>query len=256
MLVELIGSAGCGKSSVARRVDRALAERGCDRLGFDELEEAGRRFGERRIKRRGAFGKAWMLAPTVVRHPVFVAAVYALALLHGAPRAPRVRHANRALAHVRMLERIARGDRVVLVHEGFFQMLWSMTVESAALRGRPLIRFLLRRYRRMLAPVGILFCIGDEAARERVFQRVAGHRFSASSSAARREAFPKWLAYHRAIVALAPADLVVARVDATQPIEPLAREVGDIVLRVTAACRSDGPETARGPTLHGAGAGR
>jgi SAM-dependent methyltransferase len=233
MIFELIGPAGCGKTSVARLVYRALDESGLDHVGFSELQRADRSFGEKRITRQNFFGKTWTLLPLIVRHPTVVAATLLLAGLHGGPYKRRFRQANRALAHIQMVKRITRngGERILVLHEGLLQMLWSTTVESEALRGRPLVRYLLRRYQRILHPRGILFRIDDRRAQERVFQRAEGNRFSAKSNERRRAEFPKWLAYHRQLVDLAPAGLIHATVDASQPLEALARDVTDAVLR-------------------------
>jgi thymidylate kinase len=245
MVFELIGPAGCGKTTVARLVDRALDERGVDHVGWAELEAADRRFGEKRITRYNFPGKTWMLLPLFLRHPSVVAGVFALALLHGPPQKRRIRQANRALAHVRMVKRLARRHpgRVLVLHEGLLQMLWSTTVESEQLRGRWIVRHLLRRYQRILAPRGILFRIDDQSAQERVFQRTSGNRFSVTSSEQRRREFPRWLAYHRELVAMAPPGLIAATVDATQPVEALAGDVTDAILACVAkpgAARSAG----------------
>jgi hypothetical protein len=251
MLVELIGPAGCGKTTVARELDARLAALGVDRVGMDELAAIDRRIGEKRITRYNFPGKTWMLLPLALRHPTVVAGVFALALLHGPPRKRRIRQANRALAHFRMLKRLRRRTRgrVLVVHEGLLQMLWSTTVESEALRGRWIVRHVLRRYQRVLAPHGILFRIDDATAQERVFQRTHGNRFSASSSAERRRDFPRWLAYHRELVALAPPGLVRDVVDASEPLDALVRRVGEAILARVAA----GPQGARGaPRLAGA----
>jgi hypothetical protein len=229
MLFELIGPAGCGKTTVARAVDRALCEGGTAHVGFEELE-AERRSSEQRLKRGSALGKLCMLLPLLLRHPSVVASLYLLALLHGPPLKLRIRHANRALAHLLLLRRLDRGDRILLVHEGFMQMLWSLTVESRALRGVALIRHLLRVYQRMLAPHGILFCIDEQRVTERVFQRTVGNRFSAKSSEQRRREFPRWLEYQRRLVELAPPGLIATKVDATQPLEALAGDVARTIL--------------------------
>lgn len=237
VLIELIGPAGCGKTTVAELVDRALAERGVPHVGLAELEAADRRFGEKRITQYNFPGKTWMILPLALRHPTVVIDVFALAYLHGQPRKRRIRQANRVLAGFRMLKRLRRRHRgqVLVVHEGVVQMLWSMLVESEELRGRWLIRHFLRRYHRVLGPAGIRFVIDDATVQERVFQRTRGKRFSASSSEQRRQEFPRWLDYHRELIALAPPGLIHATVDASGPPEAIARQVTELILARVAA---------------------
>ncbi len=227
MFFELIGPAGCGKTTTARVVDRRLAALGVPHLPMAELHAADRAFGEKRITRRRFFGKTWMLLPMIARHPTVVASMFLLAFAHGQPYKRRIRQANRALAHLSMGKRLARRTRreAVVLHEGFVQMVWSTTVESERLRLRFLVRYLLWRYRRILRPRGILFRIDDDEAQERVFQREGGNRFSAGSSDRRRREFPRWLDYHRQLLELAPRDLIVATVDATRPLDRLAEDV-------------------------------
>ena len=237
VLIELIGPAGCGKTTVAHLVDRALAERGVPHVSLAELEAADRRFGEKRITQYNFPGKTWMILPLALRHPTVVIDVFALAYLHGQPRKRRIRQANRVLAGFRMLKRLRRRHRgqVLVVHEGVVQMLWSMLVESEELRGRWLIRHFLRRYHRVLGPAGIRFVIDDATVQERVFQRTRGKRFSASSSEQRRQEFPRWLDYHRELIALAPPGLIHATVDASGPPEAIARQVTELILARVAA---------------------
>ncbi|MDH3663108.1 MAG: hypothetical protein OEU92_24315 [Alphaproteobacteria bacterium] len=236
MLIELIGPAGCGKTETARRAEAILREGGIEVLGFDRLEELESEIGTRSFR---AYRRATRWRATVgllMKCPDIILPILFLSWLYGpeestGTRARRERHAGRALGHVRMALALRRtaADRVVLMHEGFTQVLWTLLIDSPSLRAKGLIRFTLARYHQRFRQLGVRLVVDDDTVMQRVFARDDKGRFNRDSSDQQRRDFPRWLEDHRALVAMLPDGLIEAEVDGSGSSERVA---GDLAAAV------------------------
>jgi hypothetical protein len=84
-----------------------------------------------------------------------------LALLHGKPASRRVRKAQRVLAHAQFVAHLHERfpDRVIVLHEGVAHFVWSLVIESRALRGIGLIESLLADYYASVSPALVVLRI-------------------------------------------------------------------------------------------------
>lgn len=238
MFVELIGPAGSGKTTVARLLDAPLAAAGIAACSFAELDRLNRQFGEHSLKPLG-FRRVFVLAPLYWRHPRIAFGLLAIAVAHGPPFRKRLRRARRVLGHFLFMLRLEeRGEeRVLVMHEGFLQRLWSVVIESKELRLEGVIRSVLADYHALLRPVAIALEVDDEVAAARVFARNSRGRFNLGSSGERKAEFPRWLDYRRRLLALLPADAIAGSVDAAGTPESTARATAALISRAADARR-------------------
>lgn len=240
MIVELIGPAGSGKTTAARHLDDLLGPRLPALLPSAELERLDREIGERHLERLPFGARLRALGPLVARHPGVALPVLALALLHGPPYKRRLRRAQRCLGHVLLMLRLRRQmpDAIVVVDDGFTQTLWTMLIDSRALRATWLIRTALAAYHRAVQQRAIRLRVDDDTATVRVFGRESSGRFNRDAPAGRRQAFGRWLAYHRRLVELLPAHVFAAVIDATGAERDVARALADVVVDLASAPRA------------------
>ena len=153
MLVELIGPAGAGKTSTAKRAEALLRRRGIDVFGFERLERLESEIGTRSFKDVGGFKRRTIIGGLLLRRPDLLLPILLLSWLYG-PEAStgsikrRRQRTRRVIGHVRLALslRSMPHDRVVLLHEGFTQVLWTLLIDSPGLKATRLIRFVLARY--------------------------------------------------------------------------------------------------------------
>lgn len=245
MLIELIGPAGSGKTSAALKAEALLGEAGIDVLGFDRLEELESEIGTRSFRGYDRVAQWRAIGALILKCPDIVLPILLLSWIHGPEqstglRGRRKRHARRALGHVRMALALRRMtvDRVVLLHEGFTQVLWTLLIDSPSLRARWLIRFAFARYHATFRQEGIRLVVDDNAVIQRVFARDGEGRFNRRSDDQLRRDFPRWLDDHRALVAMLPDGVIRAEVDASGDDDRVARDL-------VAAVRSFTPVDAR-----------
>ncbi|MBX6320540.1 MAG: hypothetical protein IRY94_01810 [Rhodospirillaceae bacterium] len=234
MFVELVGPPGCGKTTTARLLDGLMERQGLRYVPFDELDRLDIAIGERHIKRSKFLRRMMSLAPLLWRHPSIMLGVLVIAAVHGPPYGTRFRYARRLLAHFLFLLRIRDlgRDRIVVVHGGFVQMMWSMVIESPRLRALPLIRMVFRRYHDAIRPVGIELKIDHATAAERAFSRTTRGRFNKQSHPERRAQFGKWLAYHETLRSLLPPAAIVTAIDAGSGSEAVASRVTTVLAAI------------------------
>lgn len=245
MLIELVGPAGCGKTTVAQRIDEILAEASLPVTQFDALKELKKTAGRRDVKTLDRMARWRLLAERCRRHPRLTVSIYLLAFLAGAspgesPRKRRFRYARRALRHLHLtldLQSQTEG-KIVVVHEGFTQLLWSMLIDSQALRGEWLIRWVLRDYHAAVGQRAIRLVVDDATNKERAFSRISKGRFSRGSEARHRQTFDRWLDYHRRIVALLPSEALIAEIDASRPRDQVAGEIATMIKHLFAETRA------------------
>jgi thymidylate kinase len=217
MIVELVGPPGAGKTTLAEALDRLDPPFGVPFLSFEEYRALDREMGETAIMKldRWPFWRA--IGPVCLRRPVLAFSLAVLIVLHGPPFKRRARKARRVLAQVlfteRLLERLA--DRVVVYHDGFTQCIWSMVIDSPRLRGRRLIRRVMRDFYSSIPARILVLEVDDTTAAQRVFGRTSKGRFNKDSSPLRRAEFGRWLDYYRELVALLPENLANSRIDAS-----------------------------------------
>jgi hypothetical protein len=158
-----------------------------------------------------------------------------LALLHGPRYKGGLRRAWRSLSHFHLVLRLQRlmPGAVVVFHEGFTHILWSMLIDSKSLRGAWLIRLALSGYYSAVGQRGIRFSIDDQTAATRVFDRESLGRFNRRSGEEQRRSFAKWLAYHRHVVALMSKRMIVVTIGATASEQEVARVVAAAVMDLT-----------------------
>lgn len=218
MIVEIVGPAGSGKTTIAEGLDDSFRESDATAryLPFVEYEKLNREIGEVAIMRRGRIARWLSLFPMCWHHPRLVLYVAALTILHGRPILRRARKAQRLLAHVLFTERLQalHADRICVQHDGFTQCLWSMLIDSTKLRGQGMVATIMRDYYEWVEPRVILLEIDDKLTAQRVFGRISKGRFNQDSPPRRRAEFERWIAYHRELVALLPANLERTSVDA------------------------------------------
>lgn len=238
MLVELIGPSGCGKSTVARLLDEPLAAAGVAFCSFDELERLDRELGERSLKRLG-LRRILVLAPLFWQQPRLYFGILAIAVAHGPPFFKRKRRARRLLGHLLFLTRLeqqAQG-RVIVLHEGFFQRLWSLVIESRSLRATAVIRAVLAEYHARFRPIAINLVLADEIAAARVFTRQSRGRFNRDSSPKRRAEFARWLDYRSQMLDLLPPDAITASIEADDDPATVASRLAEVITRLAEPAR-------------------
>jgi energy-coupling factor transporter ATP-binding protein EcfA2 len=146
MIVELVGPPGAGKTTLAETLDRLVPPRGVPFLTFEEYRSLDREMGEAAIMKldRWPFWRA--IGPVCWRRPRLAFSLAVLTLLHGPPFKRRSRKARRVLAQILFTERLIERlpDQVVVYHDGFTQFIFSMLIDSPRLRGRRLIRQMMR----------------------------------------------------------------------------------------------------------------
>lgn len=241
MLIELIGPAGIGKTTAARRLATILEGNGLDVLGFDELERLEQEIGMRSFRGLGPSRRAFVIAGLVLRRSDIVLPVMLLAWLSGPERSTgsrraRWRRARRLLGHVRLVLALrsdgrtrAQDDRIVLLHDGFTQLLWTLLIDGPPLRAERLIRFVLARYHAVTGQRCIRFVADDETVVDRVFSRDVKSRFSRNSDERQRRDFEHWLDVHRGLVDLLPKGLVIETVDGSSTPEEVVTTLANAV---------------------------
>lgn len=235
MIVELIGPAGSGKTTTACLAGRMLQEKGVDVLDVAELERLESEIGPRSIRKADFFAGTRLVVGMFCRCPDIAIPILLLSLIYGpekstGSRRRRRRRARKALAHVRMALALRKtaSNRLVLLDEGFTQLLWTLLIDGPGLRAAWLIRFVLRRYHAAIGQMGIRLVIDDATVTERVFARAWTGRFSKDSTGAQRRSFGRWLDFHRALVDLVPGTL-------TRTSMPMTGSQDDTAARLVAA---------------------
>lgn len=232
MFVELIGPPGCGKTTIARLLDEWFAGSALPYVRSTELASLDSDIGEHYLKRIGFFGQVFCLAPLLWHHPRIAVGVLFLAATHGPPYRTRFQRARRILGHFLLMLRLRRlaDERVIVLDDGFVQRLWSLLVESKSLHGERLVRIVLDQYYATLAPLGVNLEIADDVTTARVFGRNSRGRFNRESGEERRQAFSRWLGYHRRLVTLLPSKAIQASIDASGEPGEVADRLAAVVI--------------------------
>jgi thymidylate kinase len=233
MIVEIIGSPGLGKTTTASLLDDVSRESDADfaLLSFADYRRLDREIGEAGIMRKGRMARCRMLAPMCWRRPRLVLSVGILTVLHGRPFLHRARKAQRLIAHALFTERLQTmfPDEICVHHDGFMQCLWSTVIDSRALRGKTMIRSIMRDYYGRVRPRMILLELDDTLVTSRVFGRTSAGRFNRESSSKQRAEFDRWLNYYRELVSLLPNDLDMTRIEADAPPAIIADRVFSVL---------------------------
>lgn len=243
MLVELIGPAGAGKTSTVKRAEALLTERGLDVLAFDELERLESEIGTRSFKGISGFKRRLIIGGLLMRRPDIVLPILMLSWLYGPEESTgsnkrRQQRTRRVLGHIRLMLSLRAGqqdrgagqqDQVVLLHEGFTQVLWTLLIDSPALKATWLIRFVLARYHAAMGQRGVRIDVDDVTVMRRVFDRDDSGRFNRDSSERQRYDFPTWLGFHRSLVGLLPRRMEVVGIDGQSPSDFVAEELAAAV---------------------------
>jgi len=225
MLVELIGPSGIGKTTVLRELAATPVGQRDDFLSYEDYVV------QRRIEAADKHGEEPSILPLFWRHPRFVGAVMALAFLHGPPVKRRLRKALRCLASLTIAQELLDRypGRTIVIDNGFTQTLWSLVVESGALRGKKQIATALACYYELINQQGIRLLVDDEQVKARVFARESAGRFNRKAGEKERQAYGKWLAFFREIVAEAPAGMIVAEVDGQPAPSAVAAAIAETI---------------------------
>jgi hypothetical protein len=120
-------------------------------------------------------------------------------------------------------------DKICVHHDGFMQCLWSTVIDSRALRGKTMIRSIMRDYYGRVRPRMILLELDDTLVTSRVFGRTSAGRFNRESSSKQRAEFDRWLNYYRELVSLLPNDLDMTRIEADAPPAIIADQVFSVL---------------------------
>jgi hypothetical protein len=245
MIVELVGPPGAGKTTLAEEFDRLGPRPDVPLLAFREYQAIDREMGETAIMKLGRMAYWRTIGPVCLRRPGLAFSLAVLILLHGRPFKHRGRKARRVLAHVLFTERLLEHfpDRVVIHHDGFTQCIWSMLIDSQRLRGRWLIRWIMRNFYGSVCARILVLAIDDTTVSKRVFARTSKGRFNRNSSPSRRAEFGRWLDYHRELVALLPENLVDSRIDAC--CDPAALAAATLDALTGNSNRDEGPPPPR-----------
>lgn len=225
MLIELIGPSGIGKTTVLRELAATPVGQRADFLSYEDYVV------QRRAEADDKHGEEPSILPLFWRHPRFVQAVMTLAFLHGPPVKRRLRKALRCLASLAIAQelRARYPDKVIVIDNGFTQTLWSLLVESRALRGQDKIATAMACYYELVGQQGIRLLVDDEHIKARVFSRESAGRFNRNAGETEREAYGKWLGFFREIVAQAPAGMIVAEVEGQQSPEAVAAAIAHTI---------------------------
>ncbi len=247
MIVEIVGPPGVGKTTIAAQLDNLPRDQEVPLLSFAEYQLLDREIGEAAIMKKGRIERWLTLAPLCWRRPRLVGSMVMLTLMHGRPFLRRARKAQRLLAHTLFTERLQARfpEKVVVHHDGFMQCLWSTLIDSQSLRGRAMIRSIMRDYHQRVQPRLILLEIDDALAASRVFERTSKGRFNRDSSPKQRSEFGRWLGYHRELVSLLPAAFDVTRIAASAAPDMLAQQVFNALGEKTASIRSSVSSTSK-----------
>jgi hypothetical protein len=230
MLIELIGPSGIGKTAAIRSLAHTPIGRRSDFRLYDDYMD------KRRSHEEGRFGKKPGVLPLLWRHPRLVASIVWLTLLHGPPLRRRMRKGHRCLANFAITERQQRQhpDDLTVIDDGFTQTLWSLVVESEALRGHRSLRDAMAYYHRVVGHHAIRLLVDDEEIIERVFSRQSGGRFNRQAGPEIQDAYRRWLGIFKEIVALAPPGMVVAEVEARSDPDAVAAALAKVIERIAA----------------------
>jgi hypothetical protein len=158
-----------------------------------------------------------------------------------------MRKTFRCLANLAVTERLVERhpNDLIVIDDGFTQTLWSLVVESRALRGRGLIRIALADYQRVIGQRAIRLRVDHEEVEERVFARKSGGRFNRHASPAVRETYRKWLGYFEEIAALAPPGMIVDTIDGRQHPDLVANALAETIEAIAPAAPAPSEATTR-----------
>jgi hypothetical protein len=216
-VLELMGPSGIGKTTIGR----LAAGHAPDGVEFrlKPASDADARGDE--VWRLSDLLRAVWYDPRLARRVLWVA------ICHGRPFRRRLRKAVRLVHYPLDLERWRRATpgHTLVLDEGFLQKLWALVVESERLRATTTIEKLLADHYRRSGVRGVLLDAGETLVAERVFARTTRGRFSRDSGAALREAYPRWVAQHRTLVALLPDGTLADTVDTRAGAEAAARQL-------------------------------
>jgi len=212
MLIELIGPSGIGKTTVLRELAATSVGQRADFLSYEDYVV------QRRIDTDDKHGEEPSILTLFWRYSRFVRSVMTLAFLHGPPVKRRLRKALRCISSLGIARemRARYPNKLIVIDNGFTQTLWSLVVESEALRGKKQIATAMTCYYELINQQGIRLLVDDEQVKARVFSRESAGRFNRNAGEVERQAYTKWLEFFREIVALAPAGMIVAEVDGQQ----------------------------------------
>jgi hypothetical protein len=102
-------------------------------------------------------------------------------------------------------------------------------IDSDALRGKTMIRSIMRDYYERVRPRMILLELDDTLVTSRVFGRTSAGRFNRESSSKQRAEFDRWLSYYRELVSFLPNDLDMTRIEANAPPAIIASRVFSVL---------------------------
>lgn len=225
-VLELMGPSGIGKTTIGR----LAAARAPARVDFRLKPASGEDARGDEVWRVGEVLRAVRHDPRLARRVLWVA------LCHGRPLGRRLRKAVRLIQYPLDLERWRRSAtaRALVLDEGFLQKLWALVVESGRLRATSTLAKLLADHYGRSGVHGVLLDAGGDVVAERVFARTTRGRFSRESGPGLRDAYPRWVAQHRALVDMLPPGTVAGTIDTRAGAEAAAKELLRVVERSSA----------------------